>query len=94
MTLKFHCQQPLKVLSDDHIAILHNDTLQVLEEVGVKFEDPQALDLLGQHGCALDRETMVARPPASLVATCLDQSPPEFVLRAAAAREKGLSSSF
>ena len=59
MTLKFHCQQPLKVLSDDHIATLHNDTLQVLEEVGVKFEDPVALDLLSQHGWI----TRAGRPP-------------------------------
>ena len=81
MTLKFHCRHPLKVLSDDNIVALHNDTLKVLEEVGVKFEDSQALDLLGQHGCTVDRKTMVARLPASLVATCLGQSPPEFVLR-------------
>jgi trimethylamine--corrinoid protein Co-methyltransferase len=82
MAFRYHCKNPLKVVSDDEIKKIHEATLQVLEDVGVKFEDEEALNLLADHGCRVDHKSMVAKFPPSLVEDSLKKCPSEFTLHA------------
>jgi trimethylamine--corrinoid protein Co-methyltransferase len=73
---------PYKPVSDGAIQQIHQASLGVLEELGVKFCDPEALRFLQEHGCNVDHGRQVARIPHSLVEACLQASPSEFRLRA------------
>ena len=54
---------------------LHEQTLTVLEEVGVAYNTPAALDLLEGTGAVLDRDRLSARLPRELVGRCLETTP-------------------
>ena len=53
----------LHLLSDEERAVLHEQTLTVLEEVGVAFNTPMAMDVLEGTEAILDRERLTARLP-------------------------------
>ncbi len=82
MALRFHCDRPLKIVSDAEIQTIHRSTLRVLEQVGVRFADPETLTFLADHGCTVDHETEVVCFPPDLVESCLRQCPGAFRLRA------------
>ena len=63
------------LLSEQERAWLHEETLRVLEDVGVAFGAPQALDLLEAAGAVVDRTATHARLPRRLVADCLASAP-------------------
>ncbi len=63
------------LLSDQERAWLHEETLRVLEDVGVSFGTPAALDLLESAGALVDRGTLHARLPRRLVGECLESAP-------------------
>jgi len=54
--------------------------LQVLETTGVRFGSPKALDILEEHGAAVDRGSGVVRFAAELVKRALATAPRDFVL--------------
>jgi len=54
---------------------LHEQTLTVLEEVGVAYNTPSALDVLDGTEAVLDRERLTARLPRELVERCLETAP-------------------
>jgi len=61
---------------------LHEQTLTVLEEVGVAYNTPAALDVLEGTGAGLDRERLTARLPRELVERCLEAAPRTVLLAA------------
>ena len=61
MPRQYTCEKPLEVVTAVELESLHEATLEILQEVGVVFQDAEALDLLEEGGCAVDRETAVAR---------------------------------
>jgi len=61
---------------------LHEQTLTVLEEVGVAIPIPEALDFLEEGGAKVDRDTSVARIPRELVQHCLETTPKQVLLAA------------
>jgi len=61
---------------------LHEQTLTVLEEVGVAYNTPAALDVLEGTEAVLDHERLTARLPRSLVARCLETAPRTVLLAA------------
>ena len=63
------------LLSEQERAWLHEETLRVLEHVGVTFGAPQAIDLLEAAGADVDRATTHARLPRRLVEDCLASTP-------------------
>ncbi len=81
MLKKFQCRNPIKLLADDEIQDIHNQTLQVLEEVGLHFEDEDALCILEQNGCVIDQKKGLARIPNALVEKSISQCPPSITLR-------------
>lgn len=69
-------------LSDSEKQRIHEDTLKILSGVGVKFLSPKALKLLANNGAGIDRESMIARIPSSMVDQALKTAPKSFVLGA------------
>ncbi len=69
-------------LTDDERALLHEQTLTVLEEVGTVVHVPEALDLYEEGGATVDRERGLARLPRDLVERCLQTVPNKVLLAA------------
>jgi trimethylamine--corrinoid protein Co-methyltransferase len=61
---------------------VHEQTLRVLEEVGVCYNTPLAIELLAAHGAEVDRQRLTARIPRKLVAECLKTVPHDVFLAA------------
>jgi trimethylamine--corrinoid protein Co-methyltransferase len=72
----------LRLLSDEERAVLHEQTLTVLEEVGVAFNTPMAMDVLEGTEAILERERLTARLPRELVMRCLETAPRQLLLAA------------
>jgi len=58
--------EPLKILTDSQVEQIHTASLNVLDEVGFKYESNKVLKLLEEHGCRVDYKTMIAKIPPSL----------------------------
>ena len=61
---------------------LHSSTLQVLDEIGFKYESEKVLKLLEEHGCRVDHEKRIARIPPDLVEWAIRKTPSSFMVRA------------
>ncbi len=61
---------------------VHEQTMQILENVGVKYHGQRALPLLEENGARVDRDTGIARIPRELVRETLALAPRAFVLGA------------
>ena len=59
---------------------IHEQTLRVLEQVGVSFPSERALDVLERGGADVDRERRVVRFPRALVEHCLGSAPGTVLL--------------
>ena len=73
-------QRPLKILSDDELQRIHSATLEVLENVGVRFEDEAVLRLLDDKGAHTDPKTYLAKIPPSLVEEAIKKCPKKVKL--------------
>ena len=71
----------IHLLSDEQRAVLHEQTLTVLEDVGVAYNTPEAMDLLEGTGAILDRDRLTARLPRELVGRCLETVPRQGAAR-------------
>lgn len=67
-------------LSDDDIERIHNDTLEILWERGMKVQQPQALELLTDAGAKIEHPSGMVRFPPELVERCMQTVPNNFVL--------------
>ena len=62
-------------LSEAERQFVHEQTAYVLEEVGVGYNTPAAIDLLEEAGAEVDRARLRARLPWELVERCLKTCP-------------------
>jgi len=60
-------RQLLQLLSPDDIEDIHNDSLTILEKVGVNVKNNEALHLLKNAGCEVDSDKKMVRMPQHLV---------------------------
>lgn len=65
----------IELLSRDEIECIHSSSIKVLEEVGVKIYNLNALKLLHDNGCEVDFDKKIARIPQSLVKEALSKTP-------------------
>jgi trimethylamine--corrinoid protein Co-methyltransferase len=72
----------LNILSDDDLQKIHHATLEIIQEVGVRFPSKKALDILEDHGAHVDRGTMVARIPGDVIECFLEKAPSTYTLAA------------
>lgn len=73
----FHAKltRPFKILSDDEVQKIHSATLWILESIGVRFEDEDALRVLKDAGATVDPKTQLTKLPASIVEEAIKKSP-------------------
>ena len=76
----FENMPQLKVLSDEQVKEMHEKALYVLENLGIVFAYDEALDLLEEAGCGVDRETKKVKFPRELVEKCIKSAPSTFDL--------------
>jgi trimethylamine--corrinoid protein Co-methyltransferase len=70
-----------KVLAQSDLEQIHETSLRILEQVGVKFEDEAALKILGKNeGATVDGANV--KLSRRLAEWTIDQAPGEFILRA------------
>ncbi|MFW9874751.1 MAG: trimethylamine methyltransferase family protein [Candidatus Thorarchaeota archaeon] len=71
----------LEVLTNEEIELIHNNTLELLETIGVKVESPEARAFLIEHGCFVDDENShFVKYPTDLVEKHLETVPKSFSL--------------
>ncbi|MFX1571104.1 MAG: trimethylamine methyltransferase family protein [Promethearchaeota archaeon] len=71
----------LKVLTREEIELIHSNTLELLETIGVKVESPEVRTFLIDHGCIRDNEeTHFIKYPQDLVEKHLKRVPNSFSL--------------
>jgi trimethylamine--corrinoid protein Co-methyltransferase len=72
----------MRFLTDEQLGRLQAATLQVLDEVGVRFPSELALGILEAHGARVDRATQVVRFDPELVLRALSTVPRYFTMAA------------
>ncbi|MBD3308637.1 trimethylamine methyltransferase [candidate division KSB3 bacterium] len=73
-----HCAPTYRLLADDQIKELHRATLELLENVGVRVMDQEALQLLWDAGCRIKGD--LAQFPNWLVEECLHSTPSRITI--------------
>ena len=70
-----------QALTHQEVETIHQKAFDILEEVGVGFEDGlEALEMLDQAGCTIDTQTHKVFIPRDLVTKMVSQAPGEFTL--------------
>jgi trimethylamine--corrinoid protein Co-methyltransferase len=72
----------LNILSDKEVQRIHNATLRIIDEVGVRFPSKKALALWEEHGAHVDHEKMVVRVKPDLIEKTIKIAPSSFTLGA------------
>jgi trimethylamine--corrinoid protein Co-methyltransferase len=72
----------LSILTLEEIQQIHAATLQIIEQVGVRFPSTRALDIWEAHGAHVDRQKSIVRASPALIEDALRQAPPAYTLAA------------
>jgi len=70
----------LKPLSQEDISLIHQATLEILEETGFQCQSQKALEIFDQGGAKVNYDTKCVRVPANVVEKCIASSPSRIVL--------------
>ncbi len=68
------------VLSPSELERIHEATLEVMEDVGIRFPSEKALTILEKNGCSVDRTTHIAKLPRKIVMEAVAQVPDQYLL--------------
>jgi trimethylamine--corrinoid protein Co-methyltransferase len=71
-----------QILTEDEQHRIHNMSLRILEEVGIRFHGDRAPKILQEHGVKINPEDKIAKIPSELVEQALTTAPKSFVLGA------------
>ncbi len=74
--------EPLKLLSEEQVEDIHQATLEVLRETGIRIENEWALGFFEKNGCIVDEQEMRVRFPGDLIEDCLRQVPSTYHVEA------------
>lgn len=69
---------PTEPLSPEGVAAIHDGAMRILEEIGVVFLNPQALEILRRAGCRIEGETV--RMGRDFVMEMIGHAPSQFTL--------------
>ena len=75
-----HCSN-LSVLSDSEIQNIHQCSLEILAEIGIRVHLKKMRTLLADHGFQVDEGDRMVKFSAELVEGFLKKAPHEFILR-------------
>jgi trimethylamine--corrinoid protein Co-methyltransferase len=70
----------LTFLSDDEIVSIHETSLRVLQEIGMKVVSKKVQSLLAENGAEVDDSRSTVRIPDALVEEAISKAPKEMVL--------------
>lgn len=73
-------QPKINLLPPELVTRIFDESYQILDQVGVKVQHEEALDLLDAAWCVVDRETQIVRIPAHVVQAALETVPKRFYL--------------
>jgi trimethylamine--corrinoid protein Co-methyltransferase len=73
-------QPKLSLLNDEVIARIIDEAYQLMIKPGIKVQNAEARQLLGDAGAQVDEETMIVRIPAQIVRKALETVPHQFHL--------------
>ncbi len=68
----------VQFLSDEQLDAMQEATLQILEDVGVKFPSEKALAILADHGAQVSHDTQIVKIPRDLVRKAMATVPRYF----------------
>ena len=70
----------LEILSPEEVQSIHSASLDIIQNVGVRFPSPKALDIWEDHGARVDRDRSIVRAPGRLIEQALEKAPPSYDL--------------
>ncbi len=72
--------RPIDVLTEDEVEKVHQASLRILRDIGIRFDLEAAWDILEDHGCEVDRTDGLTKFPPEVVDHFLSQTASEFEL--------------
>ena len=78
-------QIALQILSEDDVEKIHNATLNIIQNIGVRFPSEQALKIWEKNGAEVDHDIQVVKAPKELIEEAIKLCPKSYTL---AAREE------
>lgn len=69
-----------KPLSEGDIKSIHELSVRIMEEVGIKVPNQQALDIFEGGGANVDREKQIVKIPRSLLENAVNNAPSQVIL--------------
>ncbi|MCI0520023.1 MAG: trimethylamine methyltransferase family protein, partial [Chloroflexi bacterium] len=72
----------LSVLTPEEVQRIHAATLEIIEDVGIRFPSPRALKIWQAHGAQVDAGTSIVKAPGALIEQALKSAPPAYALAA------------
>jgi trimethylamine--corrinoid protein Co-methyltransferase len=73
-------QASVRILSDDELGRIHDETLSILEKTGVRVDTARGRQFLKQSGALVEEDSHIVRFPPQLVENALKQAPKDFRL--------------
>ncbi|SJZ69247.1 trimethylamine methyltransferase family protein [Selenihalanaerobacter shriftii] len=70
----------LKFLNEEQKEKVHQKTLDILREIGVRVENKKALELFDEKGAEVDFDEEIVRLPNSMVEEAIDSAPSKVIL--------------
>ena len=77
-----HSLAPTELLRPEEVEAIHDTSLRILEEVGMDFLHPEALELLRRSGAEVEAGSERVRFDRGLIAEAMAKAPSEFQLHA------------
>jgi len=72
----------LDILSQDDLEKIHQATLQIIEETGIRFPSKTALDIWKKHGADVDYETRIVKVKPEIIENAIKLGQPAYPLGA------------
>lgn len=74
--------KPLKIITEEQIEEIHNATIMVLKNTGIKTDNKKALKLFKRNDCVVDTRNNTVKISESLIEECLKRIPKTFSIKA------------
>jgi trimethylamine---corrinoid protein Co-methyltransferase len=71
-----------ELLTPEQVQRIHEASLEILEDVGLKVRYEPARNLFAKHGCSVDSDTLIVKFPRDVVEKYRKMTPPQFTFHA------------
>ncbi|MEJ2511226.1 MAG: trimethylamine methyltransferase family protein, partial [Anaerolineales bacterium] len=72
----------LDILSESDLEKLHQATLKIIEQTGVRFPSKRALEIWKQHGAQVDEATQIVKVKGEMIEDAIKLGKPVYPLAA------------